>query len=49
VREALRPGTIVTIKAYPGKTTAKVKTPRRACAIEATLPDGQIAKFVVGI
>ncbi|HEX4999686.1 MAG TPA: DUF6152 family protein [Terriglobia bacterium] len=45
-KESLPVGATVVVKAYP----AKVKGTRtRACAIEATLPDGSTTRFVVGV
>jgi hypothetical protein len=54
-KEMMQPGVVITVKGYPGRqpagkqSDASATAPRRACATEATLPDGLTAKFVVGI
>jgi hypothetical protein len=49
VKDDMKPGVVISIKGYPGKQAASAKDPRRACATEATLPNGLTATFVVGI
>jgi Family of unknown function (DUF6152) len=50
-KEAIQPGTVLTITGYPGKPTAEQSPsmPHSVCAKKLTLPDGTIATFVVGI
>jgi len=50
-KEAIQPGTVLTITGYPGKTMAEQSPsrPHSICAKQLTLSDGTIATFVVGI
>jgi uncharacterized protein DUF6152 len=50
-KEAIQPGTVLTITGYPGKPTTEQASsvPHAVCAKKLTLSDGTIATFVVGI
>ena len=48
-KDALKPGTAITIVGYPGKANADPSRDPAVCATQLTLADGTTAQFVVGI